>query len=381
MSNSNHLKGNKMNTQKFLEQRRKRQQEQASRQDAHKSNIPWLKLPQGKHQVRFLPKGNIQENLPYKSCQVHSFKLRSDGGQTLFLYALCYRWLFTHEDAKENTIQPLREMGKLTDEDIKAYKKLDCPACRAREVLYKGGEDKEIFQQFNVRNTNYWNVLLRSDSKVYVWSVGQGNHDDLSSEIETYLDIDEETGQPGENAVDILHPKKGYDHIIDATGEKNNRRYKIRIKPGKTCPIGELADGEAPLDLIIVVADTLRPYGELCQLVRRQQGKLLASYGFEFGISMPEEKKKNVMDDDEEDEEDSNDLKAKKASVKTNPSSIPWDDDEENPKPLKKKAPVVVEEDDDDEDDVEDIEDDDEEEETELVKGHLVNKKTGKKIF
>jgi len=420
-----------MNTEKFLAQRRANAEKQQQRQENQKSNIPFLKLPQGKHPVRFLPKGNKQEGLPYKSVQTHTFKLKADGGGTIWVYALCYNWLFSHPDAKEVTINPLRELGKLTKEDVKAFQKYGCPVCNAKDALYKSGAAKETWQQCGVRGTNYWNVLLRSDSKVYVWSVSDTNHDALSGSIEMYLDLDEVTGKPGPDARDILHPVKGYDHIITATGEKNNRRYKVDIKP-KSLPIGELADDQKPLDLMTVVAESLKPYGEMCQLLRRQCGKELAQLGFNYGILLPEEKKaKNDDWDDDEEEE-----------VKPKSKSIPWDnDDEDNPKPKKnvkansndlkpkkKKVEVIEEEEDDEEeevpvkklksspprkkvqvieedeeeeddeyeeeedegqdddydDDVEDIEedgDDDGEEETYMKGGNLYSTKTGKKLL
>ena len=422
-----------MNTEKFLAQRRANAEKQQQRQENQKSNIPFLKLPQGKHPVRFLPKGNKQEGLPYKSVQTHTFKLKADGGGTIWVYALCYNWLFSHPDAKEVTINPLRELGKLTKEDVKAFQKYGCPVCNAKDALYKSGAAKETWQQCGVRGTNYWNVLLRSDSKVYVWSVSDTNHDALSGSIEMYLDLDEVTGKPGPDARDILHPVKGYDHIITATGEKNNRRYKVDIKP-KSLPIGELADDQKPLDLMTVVAESLKPYGEMCQLLRRQCGKELAQLGFNYGILMPEERKAKNDDWDDDEEE-----------VKPKSKSIPWDDeDEDNPKPkknvkansndlkpkkkkvevieeeeddeeeevpvkksktsaqvssspIKKKQPVIEEDDeeeddyeeeedegqDDDYDEVEDIEDDDddEEEETYMRGGNLYSTKTGKKLL
>lgn len=434
-----------MDTNKFLERQRERQAQQAERQANQKSQIPFLKLPQGKHPVRFLRVGNKQEKLPFKSVQTHTFKLKSDAGQTIFVYALCYNWLFTHKDCKELTINPLREMGKLTAEDIKAVKKYGCPVCNAKDVLYKSGADKETWQSCNTRGTNYWNVLLRSDEKVYVWSVSDTNHDAIAGSIEMYMDINEKTGQPGPDSIDILHPKTGYDHIITATGERNNRRYKVDVKP-KPRPVGDLDDDQKPLDLMVVVAESFKPYGEMCQLLRRMVGKELAKLGFDYGVALPEERKKRVDDDEDDDFDDDS---VKKANRKTNPSSIPWDDDDEdNPKPKKnvkansndlkpnkKKVEVIEEEEDEDdeeeevvpvkksskkseltpkkstrsveedteddeedddededieqdddydEEEVEDIEEDDdeeEEEETYMKGGNLYNKKTGKRIL
>ena len=373
-------KGNKMDTNKFLERQRERQAQQAERQANQKSQIPFLKLPQGKHPVRFLRVGNKQEKLPFKSVQTHTFKLKSDAGQTIFVYALCYNWLFTHRDCKELTINPLREMGKLTAEDIKAVKKYGCPVCNAKDVLYKSGADKETWQSCNTRGTNYWNVLLRSDEKVYIWSVSDTNHDAIAGSIEMYMDINEKTGKPGPDSIDILHPKTGYDHIITATGERNNRRYKVDVKP-KPRPVGDLDDDQKPLDLMVVVAESFKPYGEMCQLLRRMVGKELARLGFDYGVALPEERKKRV--DDDEDDDDFEEPKSKKNSNHLNIDDDDDDDEDTPPKKSVKKngssSSKSVGKKGGDEDDSDPWNDDDEEEEVPVKKSSKKSELTPKK--
>jgi hypothetical protein len=414
-----------MNVERILEDRREKAEKESLKQDERKSSIPFLKVGQGKHILRFLPKGNKQEGLPYKSIITHTFKLKNESsGSPIYVYATCYNWLFAHKNAKEATIQPLIDMGVLSKADISAFKKNQCPVCRARRTLFDGGEAKETYQSCNVKGTNYWNVLLRSDSKIYVYSASDQRHQEVTGMIEMYLDIDETTGHIGESAVDILDPKAGYDFILGATGEKNNRRYSLNIKP-KSCPIGEIADGDRPIDLMTVVAETTKSYAELCMLLKRMQGKLLASYGFDYGIVMPDDrgpaKEDNTWDDeDDEPKKSSNHLKVKakledevdpvkqiivKSQVKDfddgrdatktkiNPltgvkqTKAPWDDDDEDEEeeevPIKKLSAygatkntkvaqkTVLDDEDENSDD----------DDTEFDEGYLINKRTGKRIL
>ena len=352
----------------------KRRELQTSSESYVKSTIPFMKLGEGKHRLRFLPKGNKEENLPFKAVQAHTLMISAQGGKKFAQYILCYDWLFTHEGAVEATIKPLIKMKKLLPSDIEAFKNSGgCPICRAMDTLKTGGESKETFLTCRPRTMSYWNVLNRADKKIYVASLSETKHREICSAIASGLDIDEETGKPGEDAQDILDLETGFDFQCIATGQMLGRRYTYTvIAKSKPVTAEDIAEGEKPLNLMLAVAETFKSFGEMCAALREVHGTLLASYGFKYGVALKDttstipdldlededkpktKKKSSTIDWDEDDEQDeaedeskpSNHLKSKQ---KINPLTgnklepAPWDedeDDEEEDEVPVKKTPV-----------------------------------------
>lgn len=374
-----------MDTSRFLADM-KRRELQTSSESYVKSTIPFMKLAEGKHRLRFLPKGNKEESLPFKAVLAHTLMITSQGGKKFPQYILCYDWLFTHDNAVEATIKPLIKMKKLLPSDIEAFKNSDgCPICRAMEVLKIGGESKEMFLTCRPRTMSYWNVLNRADKKIYVASLSETKHKEICSAIASGLDIDEETGRPGKDAQDILDLETGFDFQCVATGQMLSRRYNYTvIAKAKPVTAEDIAEGEKPLNLMLAVAETFKSFGEMCAALREAHGTLLASYGFKYGIALkdttstipdldlededkPNNKKKSssVVDWDEDDEEEdkpksSNDLKPKEKINKLTGNRLepaPWEEDEDEeeevPQPKKKKAKPIQLDDDDEEVEIE----------------------------
>lgn len=352
----------------FLKDVQRRKQEE----EARSSGIPFLRVGEGKHIIRFLPTGNKEENLPYRSVRVHTFQTKSQSGKPYTSYALCWDWMFGHDNCEEVTLQPLIKRNLLTKTDLKLYKNSGgCPACRAEALLRMEGE-KDKSQNLRNRRVVYWNVVVRPENKIAVYSMSEKIFLDIAMQIEEYLELDE-SGKPGEDAIDILDPKRGYDFALRATGQMLKRRYSVSVV-AKPRPLN-LAEGEAPVDLMDVVANSFRSYAEMCALVKEYAGKLLQSYQFDYGIDMKpvksvdEDEDEDYDDDVDTDDEDEAPIKSKKSTSKRPPFDTDEDEDEddddfEEPKPKKKSSNNLKPKkkaslyEDDDEDGLEDSEDD-----------------------
>lgn len=319
---------------------------QANQDDSFRSTIPFAKWEPGLEQVRFLPVGNMQEKMPYKSVLAHTLMVSREAGQRAMPnYVLCYDWLFTHRNAAEATIQPLIDMKKLRKKDSTLFEEHRCPVCRAHRALIESGVSKDIFNPLRPRLFHYWNVLKRSDKKIYVWSISDQNHNVIDSAFVEYLDLDKKSGKPGPDAQNIFDTKRGYDWNVKIIGANLSRRYTLSIKP-RPCPIGEIAADSKPIDLMTVVAETFKPYAEAERLLVAAAGDNLDTIGFQYVTDQEHVVRKSSglsgFDDDDDD---------MPAPKKTKAFKLFEGDEDEQPKRKKKVAAPEPDEDEDDEED------------------------------
>lgn len=349
-----------MNTEAMLKKHKELQDSQNNNE--FKSNIPFAKWEAGKYDIRFLPVGNKQEKIPYKSVMAHTIMIQSAPGQRAMPnYALCYQWLFQHTNAEQATIVPLNKMGKLKKVDAELFSQFGCPACRAHEALRQANVSKEDYNRLRARGFHYWNILKRADKKIYVWSISDTQHKVIDGTFMEYMNIDEKTGQAGKDSINIFDSEKGYDWTCGVVGSMLTRRYELRIKP-RPCSIGEIDPESKPIDLMEVVAESFKGWAVMEGLVQRAAGDVLQSIGYRYAIAkepvnVQVPKSLSSFDDDDEDE--------KETLVETKPNFKLFEEEEEPetvvskmrkevdpPREMKKKVVELEEDEDDDEEEV-----------------------------
>lgn len=347
-----------MDTNEMVRRHQEAAKAQAERK-SFRSNIPFFRPQEGEYRVKFLPVGNKQEKLPYKTVMIHTLNVKTHNNKTVTNYIVCWDWLFSHKNAETATIKPLHKMGKLTEADAKLFSAAGngCPICSAREVMKQAGYPDKTTNQLRAKLSHYWNVWMRNDpntpennGKIFVWSMSDARHKEVDGTVMSYL-LDEETLQPtGPNVLDM---ETGHDWKIVATGDRLSRRYKVDIIP-KAKPIGEIADGNSPIDLMEVVGESFRNYGDTCRVLAAAYGETLDELGFRWPVKVevePKQPKTVAKFGDDDDEEDAPKPEPKKAKAKVFAGFDDEDAEEEVPvKKEKKKAPVVqASEDDEDE--------------------------------
>lgn len=264
----------------------------------------------GKNQIRILP--------PY-----------SEKGLWFFELALHYG--FTDEEERKRAYPCMKQ-----------WKDEPCPACDAMAIIKKQDGGKKVADKMFPRSKYYVNLIDRriGEDKVFIWGISGK----MLNEIMSYED-DEDYGN-------ITHPKKGFDFVIEKSGQGLQTKYQIRIKP-KSTPAGDFPD---LFDLEEEVPNEITGR-EMAEMLLEQYSEFLED---ELDPSEYKGGKKKKKDDDEDEDEEPKRKKRKKRSDD--------DEDEEEEKPKKKRKKEEDEEDEDEEPPkkkrkkVEDDEDDEEEE-------------------
>jgi hypothetical protein len=174
---------------------------QKTKQEYSSSESIYLKLPAGLHQLRICPPWS-QEGSVCRMIVSHSNYKNKDGNLRM---PLCYRYCFT----EENIALELKKRNVIKPEDLKYYGQFGCVYCRISDAK-KAMEGKKANTTF-ARSAYFWNVINRTDGKVYVFRTGSGLLDAVTMMYGMYnkfFDINE-----------------GFDIMVNAVGEKLQRRY------------------------------------------------------------------------------------------------------------------------------------------------------------
>lgn len=208
---------------------------------------------EGKNQIRILP--------PWSEEGVWFFKLPLHYG-------------FQDEDGRARAYPCFRE-----------WKNERCPACDAIAELKKVDGGQKVSERMRARSKYYVNLIDRrvGEDKVYIY----GFSGKQLNEILSY-DDDEDYG-------DIVHPKQGFDFIIEKTGSGLKTKYQIRIKP-KPTPAGKFADlyeldTEVPNEITAL---------EMAEMLQKQYAELLTDFDPAEYATKKGGKKKPAAEDEED---------------------------------------------------------------------------------
>ena len=237
----------------------------------------FLKVAPGTHHIRVIPAvprwpakdgeqlGAPIENLPYIKLVQHSFVGIDPGtGRERYDFALCYNDI----SARLTTLaKSLISQGLLSKEDLVSYKAHGCPACATVQKLQQARIQKEVWTPLLPKVSYQINVLLRADSKVYVFNMSKKLFQSVVNGAVALL----------ENGIDPWHIQTGYDCVLTANGDGKNRRYDCMYLPAPK-PMG-LPQSETFYNLYELAGKTFKSYGKLADLVVHKYAKYLDPLG------------------------------------------------------------------------------------------------------
>lgn len=212
---------------------------QTAQQYSSSESIYW-KPTAGLHTVRVCPPWSA-ENSPTRMMVNHSEYKNKEGQLRM---PLCYNYAFT----ERNIFEALKAKNVLKQLDAQVYGKIGCVYCRISEarIQMHGKKNNKTY----ARTRYAWNLLDRADGKVHVFNSGSGLLDAFTMMYSVWprlMDINE-----------------GMDIMIQATGEKLQRRYTYNLIT-TPCPLGiELS---ALHDLDQVMADGYTPISDALDLI------------------------------------------------------------------------------------------------------------------
>lgn len=251
-------------------------QQQAAEQrmgdSADREKVPYIKFVPGVHRVRFLPVGNFEEDIPYKTIKQHCVTQMKEGKRVPY-FVLCWSWMF-ESTQRTSTLQPLAKDQKLTKTDASLYQEHGCPFCRAIRAMDSMGVDKQFSANLAAKATNLWNVIKRAQPNtqetdtLFVWSMSNKLHTQVRDAMI----------QMHNEGVEIFDTTSGFDWSVTATGEGLQRRYAMNMYPITTPVTGEVI----PHNLMYIAARSYKTYQETIDLLKVGAGSQLTQIGYKI---------------------------------------------------------------------------------------------------
>jgi hypothetical protein len=247
----------------------------------------FAKFPAGMHKLRIIPVGNRLEGLPYVELGQHSVRLPDDKGIPRTQFVMCWEFLMNNINSFE-TLEEKRTQSmlsylvspkadgtrKLDDTNQALYEKYGCPFCKAFIDMERYGIEKNVRNNFFVKQQWIWNVLWRwngfsGDNKIYVWGVSKKHF----NHIVNVITQDKKAG------IFTLDPANGFDHSWNASGGNDfSRRYDAPMFERVPTPL-HLTPDQIPFDLVEVASNSFKPYQEVVNLLKRAASELLNTIG------------------------------------------------------------------------------------------------------
>lgn len=161
--------------------------------------------------------------------------------------------------------------GKITSEDFEKFQLFGDPFTSVMVALKNGGVKLPKGQAFWPQTKAVFNIINRADGKLYFWEASKTAFESIMT---LFGKLDEETDEfvPGQYP-ELFNADDGFDLVVTGNGKDGKaRRYLSYLPTRKSTPVGELAEGDAPYDLLDKVVWRVQSWDDRAR-------QMFASYG------------------------------------------------------------------------------------------------------
>src|SRR5262245_19119382 len=129
----------------------------------------FAKFKAGMHKLRIVPIGNRLENIPYVEIRQHSYRMPNEKGVPTSYFVMCWEFLLNNiksfesiEDKRTKSLLSYLVSNQKLDKNNQAlYEQYGCPWCKAFQFMEYVGIDKNISNNFFMKQQWLFNFICK----------------------------------------------------------------------------------------------------------------------------------------------------------------------------------------------------------------------------